>query len=409
MKYIRIFISLMAVTLFLALAATAMARNAWYVDGVNGNDNNDCKTSQTACKTIGHAISLASHWDSVMVAAATYKENLSIGFSLKVIGSGASTTIIDGGGVNTVVYIPKRNPHVILSKLTIQNGRRYPNGGGILNRGTLTINNSTISGNRAVDVGGGILNRGTLTINNSTISGNSAETDGGGIYNYDYGTLTINNSTISSNSALHDGGGIYNNSGGALTINNSTIGGNSAQFDGGGIYNFEGPLTINNSTISGNRSWQGGGVYKDGDTATINNSTISGNSAEYVGGGIYSYYPGTLALQNSIVANSISGGNCSGTLTSNGYNLSSDDTCNFTGPGDMNNTDPKLGKLWNNGGPTQTIRLLPASPAIDAGNPNGCTDGNGKLLKTDQRGYPRPDPEDNGVGCDIGAFERQKN
>jgi len=66
-----------------------------------------------------------------------------------------------------------------------------------------------------------------------------------------------------------------------------------------------------------------------------------------------------------------------------------------------------LGPLQNNGGPTQTQALLPGSPAVDAGNPNGCTDGSGNLLKTDQRGAPRPDPEDTG-GCDIGAFEKQR-
>jgi hypothetical protein len=53
----------------------------------------------TACKTIKHAISLASSGDTIMVAAATYTENLTIGISLKVIGSGARTTIVDGGGV----------------------------------------------------------------------------------------------------------------------------------------------------------------------------------------------------------------------------------------------------------------------------------------------------------------------
>jgi hypothetical protein len=124
------------------------------------------------------------------------------------------------------------------------------------------------------------------------------------------------------------------------------------------------------------------------------------------GGGISNY--GTATIQNSIVANN-SGGNCGGPLTSKSYNLSSDDSfCNFNNTGDLNSTDPKLGTLGPYGGPTQTIPLLSGSPAIDAGNPRGCTDGRGHLLKTDQRGKPRPDTEDT-RGCDMGACERQSD
>ena len=139
----------------------------------------------------------------------------------------------------------------------------------------------------------------------------------------------------------------------------------------------------------------------------IKNSTLSGNTVgDGKGGGIFNLNGSTAALQNSIVANN-TGRNCSGVVTSNGYNLSSDGTCHFNGAGDLNKTNPKLGPLLDHGGPTQTMALSPDSPAIDGGNPSGCTDGHGHLLKTDQRGDPRPDMEDPG-GCDIGAFERQK-
>lgn len=62
--------SLLVIGLFFALAPTGLA-STWYVKGVRGNDSNDCKSSLTACKTIGHAISLASWGDSIVVAAAT--------------------------------------------------------------------------------------------------------------------------------------------------------------------------------------------------------------------------------------------------------------------------------------------------------------------------------------------------
>jgi hypothetical protein len=387
MKHRVISHSLMLLAVFLALTSTALASSTWYVDGVQGKNKNDCKSPQTACKTIGHAISLASSGDSIMVAAATYTENLTIRFSLKVIGSGAKTTIVDGGGVNTVVTISSASAHVSLSKVTIRNGFAAT-GGGINNSGRLTISNITVSGNSTASntgYGGGIYNSGTLKINYSTISANSANSHvadhGGGIYNL--GTLTINDSTVSGNSA----GGLE-------------------EADGGGISN-QATLTISNTTISENGTASGmsscGGGIANGGTLTINNSTISGNSAGSCGGhggpgggGIF----GTATLQNTVVANNPSGGNCrGGTITSNGYNLSSDNTCNFNGTGDLNNTDPKLGQLGNYGGPTQTIPLLSASPAIDAGNPSGCTDSQGHLLKTDQRGRPRPDKEDSG-GCD---------
>jgi hypothetical protein len=379
---------LLAMIVLLTPLASA---TTWYANGVSGNDNNNCLSETTACKTIGHAISLAASGDTINVAAATYTENLTIPFSLRFIGSGAKTTIIDGGGVGRVITISNTAAQVNLSKVTIQHGLAVT-GGGISNAGTLTVSNSIVSGNRVYatgflfPAGGGISNSGTLTINKSTLTGNIASTGstaafGGGIYGTNNGTVIINASTLAENSAS---GSAYHPSG-----------------SGGGIFIISGVVLISNSTITKNgASAQGGGIWG---RAKINNSTISGNSAPS-GGGIY----GTATLQNSIVANSVSGANCVGTIISDGYNLSSDSSCNLTGPGDLNNTDPMLGPLQNNGGPTQTMALPSGSPAIDAGNPTGCIDSNGHLLKTDQRGFPRPDPEEAG-GCDMGAYESQSD
>ena len=396
-----------ALILFAAVP-TALASTTWYVNGVSGRNSNNCKTSATACKTISHAISLAHSGDSIVVAAATYKERLTIGKNLTILGSGAATTIIDGGSQSTVVGI-STGASVTLSKVQIRNGGSgwfcfaSIRGGGINNSGTLMVISSVVSGNRvgcnnpSPSTGGGIYNGGTLTISNSTLSRNKASCDGDGCQT--------------------TGGGIANI--GILTINNSTLNGNLAAAgcfgpcvaDGGGIYN-TGTLRISNSTLSGNEALSsgrfgggfGGGISNLSGSVTISNSTLSGNNANTGGGGGIS---GTATLQNSIVANNY-GGNCWFGVGSQGYNLSSDGTCNFNGPGDMNNIDPKLGTLGYYGGPTQTQALLPGSPAIDAGNPSGCTDGQGHLLKSDQRGRPRPDKEDTG-GCDIGAYERQSD
>jgi hypothetical protein len=381
----------------LAGVPAALASNTWYVDGVNGSNHNDCKSSQTACKTIGHAMALTSKGDSVIVAAATYHENLTMPHSLNIVGSGATTTIIDGRGIGSVIFSSHQG--VTVSQVTMRNGGG-DFGGGIGDGGnvyncfaSMTITDSIITGGRVRH-------------------GPGFDGYGGGIYNCPGSTMTIINTTIGDNSA-EEGGAICN--GGALTINNSTFSGNVARHrKGGGIRNY-GTLTINNSTFSGNRaSGIGGGIHNGGlfgpsGTMVISNSTFSGNIAgDGYGGGIFNAKKGTrVVLRNTIVASNTLG-NCHGNLTSRGYNLSSDNTCNFDSTGDLNNTDPDLGPLQSNGGPTHTMALLPGSPAIDSGNPSGCTDGHGNLLTTDQRGMPRPDKEDSG-GCDRGAYESQKD
>ena len=192
------------------------------------------------------------------------------------------------------------------------------------------------------------------------------------------------------------GGAIYNT--GTLTIVDSTLSGNTAPL-GGGIRN-SGSLTLTNSTLSGNHADIGGGINNNG-TLNITNRTFSGNFAQEEGGGIYN--SGTLTIANSIVANSTYGGDCSASfpITDGGHNLSSDDSCGFdTANGSLPDTDPLLGPLQDNGGPTWTHALLEGSPAIDAGDDTQCP-------ATDQRGVYRPlDGDKDGLAvCDIGSFE----
>ena len=98
-------------------------------------------------------------------------------------------------------------------------------------------------------------------------------------------------------------------------------------------------------------------------------------------------------MLNSLVAFNTPTNNF-GIITDAGHNLSSDGSCAFTNTGSVNNTDPKLGPLADNGGPTWTMALLPGSPAIGAADSAGAP-------PTDQRGVVRPQ----GPGVDIGAFE----
>jgi hypothetical protein len=312
--------------------------------------------------------------------------------------------------------------------LTINNSVLSDNsGGGVFNDAFagfawLTLNDSTLSGNSA-NFGGGIYNSGLmgfapLTLNNSTFTGNRALVQGGGIYN-DHGALTLDSSMISGNSAQTQGGGIYNDGSqegiATLISSSSTLNGNSAP-TGGGIFNDAeqdgaATLELSNSTLNGNTAEYGGGIASDGYyayyvTVQISHSTFSGNSASEAGGSIYSLGEGGDATVNlaSTILTAATGGNIFndlGMITSSGYNLSSDNGGGFlTGPGDQINTDPLLGPLQDNGGPTLTHALLPASPAIDAGDPDFT---------------PPPDYDQRGPGfprvvngrIDIGSFEVQ--
>jgi hypothetical protein len=183
---------------------------------------------------------------------------------------------------------------------------------------------------------------------------------------------TIINTTISGNSAPGFGGGIEGGYWG-VTIINSTISGNSAGDSAGGVSGtFVG---IMNSTISGNSAGKiGGGIATSG--AELTNSTISGNSAASAGGIYYAQgqYPTTSEISNTIFNAGALGENIvnnGATVISHGYNLSSDDGGGvLNGPGDQINTDPLLGPLEDNGGPTLTHLPLTGSPAIDAGHPS---------------------------------------
>ena len=354
-----------------------------------GNTITVTNTNDSGAGSLRDAIATAASGDTINFSSnISYPATITISSNslsvcnvqnLSINGPGASKLAISGGGSIPVLTICL-GTNAAISGVTIENGNSAGGsvGGGISNSGTLTLANSTLSGNYSVYQGGAIANSGMLTITNSTLSGNSTHEQGGAIYNSSNATLTITNSTLSGNSSDNDGGGIYNDAG-TLAVTNSTLSGNSA-ISGGGIYSYSGTFRMTNSTLSGNSADYGGGIANDVHSAATLKSTLLASNA---------------------------GGNCAlfTPLTSAGYNLSDDATCSsaFTQTGDKNSTaaglDPK--GLQNNGGPTQTIALLPGSPAVDAIPPASCTDTNGNPVTTDQRGVTRPQ----GAGCDIGAFE----
>jgi hypothetical protein len=330
---------------------------------------------------------------------------LMIAKDLTIAGPGVGMITISGNHVSRVISIAAASA-VDISGLIIADGKANPSGGGIYNAGTLTISHVVIRGNSVSfpglggpGLGGGIYNTGSLTISYSTLLDNSAAGgfadngnpgEGGGLYNS--GSATVTYSTLTNNSASGGSGGSGYNRGLGGAIANASM------------------LTLAESTLTGNSTHGldmavGAGIENTG-TLTVTNTTISGNAARGTGGrgqgGIDN--ASRFNLWNTIVAGNMarSGPDMYGQVTSLGHNLIGDGS-DVTGLTETdlvgtaeNPIDPLLGPLLNNGGPTQTMALLPGSPAIDAGD-------NTDAPMWDQRGPGFPRIIHGTI--DIGAFE----
>jgi hypothetical protein len=374
----RIFSVLFVIVFLLAglPARPASAGVANYYVAKTGSDAglNDCTDINDPCLTIAYAITQAVSFGTINIAAGTYIENLSVAKGLSLKGAGMNLTVLDGGGSGGVLYT---NQAISIYDLTIQNGS-YPTGDG----GGIAFGNITA----------------TMTLTRVKVANNSAH-HGAGINSI--GPLVMTDSVVSGNHGTGVGGGLFLNQTGTASLTNVTVSGNESTLYGGGIHQQNGgTLNLTNVTISGNTSGDIGGALSTG-SATVNilNTTIAGNhSVGSVPGGIVSY-SATFNTKNAIVAGN-DNDNCyfdiSVTNNSLGNNLDSGNTCGFSQLTDLHSTNPNLGLLADNGGPTQTHALLPGSPAINAGTNTGCP-------TNDQRGITRPQPS--GSTCDIGAYE----
>jgi CSLREA domain-containing protein len=365
--------------LLFALILPAAVHAAVYIPN-KGADTNDGVCDPADC-SLREAIAAANQHpgeDVVLLRAGTYAltasgpatGNLQIQDDLVLIGEGADRTIVDGGGVDGILYVPS-GVTVQIQDVRLRNGRSPGAGGAIRNNGDLTLLRTLLTGN-------------------SSVAGTAGAGRGGAI--------------------------VSEGPGASLTITDSTIADNTAQGAGGGIA-AGADVSLANVTITGNRTTAdlGGGLYFLSDIhGTVNNATIAGNSAAVKGGGILVetiLFIGVLPkVSNSILAGNTApvGPDCAGGLESS-YNLVGNGA-DCPGPSAASHDkvgtpasplDAKLGALAGNGGPTPTLALLAGSPALDAGNPAPPGSGAGACVATDQRGVRRP----GGAVCDLGAFE----
>ncbi len=459
MRTIRIFISIslgLSAALSVLWISAQAARPPVVLESVN--------TTYTVCaigcdfSSLQAAIDGAAAGDTLSLAGETFTESVTVNKSLTIQGAGADSTIVQAAGAPGIaasrVMAITAGISVTLDGLTIRHGVAqggYPAnfGGGIYNRGVLTLTHCLVTSNMAY-IGGGLLNDGSygaasLTVDHSTISNNSSTNSGGGIGNYgDAGQaiLHIHTSTIIDNQSPQGGGisnngyngdsrmsiahsavisntgsafagGIYNfnfgDSGQAImSLTHSSILSNTSDAYAGGIYNYQSAglasLSVAQSTFSGNSADTfGGGINNYGGVLTLTHSTIYSNSASSIYGGIRSW-GGIVTFSNNVLGGNLNG-DCDmgggGTLNDNGYNLVEDGAC--ISAGTSFSGDPMLDRLADNGGhatgtggdPVLTIAPNPGSPVLDAIPAGVCA------APDDQRGVSRPQ----GPGCDIGSFE----
>jgi predicted outer membrane repeat protein len=235
--------------------------------------------------TIQAGLNAADSTDVVLVQPGTYFENIfwpeTNGIKLMSAGD-SSNTIIDGGGLSSVIYI---NPQsATIDTTTLLQGFKITNGG-----------------NANISSGGGLfIKNAGMNIDKCSVDNNISNEKGGGIY-VEESNLNINNSNITNNQSVFQSD-YYNGGGGihiacssvkliGVSVNNNRAENHRA---GGGIFCSEGEppnqcesnLTIINSSISNNYAAdEAGGIFVGNTTNTIfTNVDINGNTAGNAGG-----------------------------------------------------------------------------------------------------------------------------
>ncbi len=299
--------------------------------------------------------------------------------SVELLGPGADQLVINANEDQRHFRFAGPSGSVYrIADLTLRNGFSDDVGGSIfiLNNASLAVERCIIEDSRALAAGGGIAAFGPVDIIDSVIRANQG-TFGGGVY-FEGPGHRIRRSAVLLNSA-EQGGGLYSGAGVELEVENVTLAGNFASTItaggfGGGIQIAAGLTAISHVTMTDNLADDGGGIALTGGfLTTFANNILSNNQ--------------TWTEQPS---------NCLGNLPDDFGNLSSDGSCQLFGASDLENTDPLLLPLADNGGATPSMLPLPDSAALDSALTGFCA-------ARDQRDLMRP--ETSGGNCDRGSLE----
>ena len=213
------------------------------------------------------------------------------------------------------------------------------------------------------------------------------------------------------NGRADNGGGIHVKEA-TVTVTNSKFFGNFACWGGGIFSDYESTLTVTNCALVGNSAYggqggAGGGIFSHSDNAlTVTNCTLSGNASDSAGAVYYYRYYGPLILNNSILSRNIGGNLPYGhDAVINQCSLTESFARNPSDGGDGWGDDPSTPDINESANDDYgDLRLLPGSPAIDAGDNTLAVDADGHPLTVDVAGNLRIV----GAAVDIGAYEARE-
>jgi hypothetical protein len=303
--------------------AAAGAATTFNVTTDSDSSAGTCLPGSCTLRQAVAAVNGGTGGDSINVPAGLYTlifGELQLQKNVTIHGAGPAATLIDGDAMSRIFNVAAAGVTASIGGLAVENGRvagtgvAQAHGGGILNSGTLTLDDVLVRGNivlpadntGALPAGGGIFNSGALRVSNSAIEGNHATTlplgggipEGAGISN-EGGQVEMTDSVLSNNvttaEAIPAGGGMSSSAptahGASVTLTRVLVDGNKA------IDNSAGGVP------------EGGGIYVSRTDLTIRDSAVTDNDA--TGGaiadsaGVYVQREGNFTLERSLVADNV--------------------------------------------------------------------------------------------------------
>ncbi|MGC9357567.1 MAG: right-handed parallel beta-helix repeat-containing protein, partial [Anaerolineae bacterium] len=364
--FLALFLGLILVLLTTGSFKVSAEESAGLYVSPEGVDGTSC-SQVVPCRTLQHAVDLASPGDEIRVAIGVYigtqgrpapvgypgphliTQSLYLSKTVTVRGGYSLdfetwnpelyTTTLDAQGTGRVVFVGD-GISVTLQGLQLIGGDAdglsgygvkmvEDAGGGVyVFSGTLSLQDVDLFDNVAGLGGGAFFHRGKVGLEESHVFANGA-TDGGGLYLYETGAATLTGNQVFSNTASSQGGGLllYQGSGlidgnifldnwasegsglylyetQAATLTRNQVLSNTAYSRGGGLGLYQGRMLLNANTFSGNWAAEGGGLYlHEAEIATLKGNQIISNTAYSRGGGLSLYQGQTLLNANVFLDN----------------------------------------------------------------------------------------------------------